>query len=95
MKVYKNKTPVCKNADVLLYGDKIIIDDGCGKHLEFPFAEVTAVAVLGRNKLNIYHDNIVYQLKGGKRFNALKYVNIYFRHKNISKGDEDGKFLGL
>ena len=53
------------------------------------------MSVLGRNKLNFYHDDHVYQFKSDKRFNALKYVNIYFRHKNIIKGDQDGKFLGL
>jgi len=37
----------------------------------------------------------IYQIKGGKRFNALKYVHIYHRYKNIVKGDQDGKFLGL
>ena len=50
---------------------------------------------MGRNKLNIYHGEKLYQLKSGKRFNALKYVNIYYRHKNVSRGDNDGKFLGL
>lgn len=61
----------------------------------FPFAQTDAVTVLGRNKLNIYQGKKVYQLKGGKRFNALKYVHIYHRHRNISRGDENGKFLGL
>ena len=50
---------------------------------------------MGRNKLNIYHGGKVYQLKSGKRFNALKYVNIYHRSKNKSRGDKGGKFLGL
>ena len=51
--------------------------------------------LISKNKLNIYHDKRVYQLKGSKRFNALKYVNIFYRYKNISKGEENGKFLGL
>ena len=37
----------------------------------------------------------IYQLKGGKSFNALKYVHIYHRYKNIIKGDENEQFLGL
>lgn len=93
--VYKRKTLLRKDAGIALYGDRIVIDEGCGNELVFPFAEITAMSVLGRNKLNFYHDEHVYQLKSGKRFNALKYVNIYFRHKNIVKGDRDGKFLGL
>lgn len=59
------------------------------------FDEVSAVTVLGRNKLNIYHGKDLYQLKGGKRFNALKYVNIYYCRKDVRKGDMNGKFLGL
>ena len=53
------------------------------------------ITVLGKNKLNIYHDQKVYQLKGDKRFNALKYMNIFYRHKNIIGGNENGEFLGL
>lgn len=93
--LYKRKVPLRKAASVKLYGDRIVIDEHAEHALVLPFSEVTAASVLGRNKLNIYHDNRVYQFKGGKRFNALKYVNIYYRHKNISGGNENGKFLGL
>lgn len=93
--VYRKKELLRKAAAIALYGDRIVIDEGQENALVLPFSEVSAVAVLGRNKLNIYHGDELYQLKGGKRFNALKYVNIYFRHKNISRGDENGKFLGL
>ncbi len=89
--VYKQKNQLCENAAIELYGDRIVIN----KDLVFPFSDISAVAVLGRNKLNIYHEDKVYQLKGGKRFNALKYVNIYFRHKNIHSKDENRTFLGL
>ena len=30
-----------------------------------------------------------------KRFNALKYVHIYHRYKNVVSENNDGKFLGL
>lgn len=84
-----------KSAVFKLYGDRITVDEDKPYRLILPFSEISAIAVLGRNKLNIYHGDRVYQLKGSKRFNALKYVNIYFRHKNISEGNKDGKFLGL
>ena len=93
--VYKRKELLRKTADIALYGDRVVIDEGRENALVLPFEEVTAMSVLGRNKLNIYYDKKVYQFKGGKRFNALKYVNIYFRYKNIMTGDENGKFLGL
>ena len=93
--VYKNKRQMRKDAQISLYGDRIVIDENGKEALVFPFSEITAAAVLGKNKLNVYHDKKVYQIKGSERFNALKYVNFYYRHKNIIKGDVDGKFLGL
>lgn len=93
--VYKHKLPLRKNAEISLYGNRIGIDENGENPLVLPFSDVTAASVLGRNKLNIYCDNKVYQLKGGKRFNALKYVHIYYAHKNISKGEKVGRFLGL
>lgn len=93
--VYKRKERLCENASVELYGDKIIISGEGLEKMILSFDEVSAVTVLGRNKLNIYHGKDLYQLKGGKRFNALKYVNIYYCRKDVRKGDMNGKFLGL
>ncbi len=93
--IQKRKEPLLKNAALRLYGDRVTVNEGIDNALIFPFDEVSAVTVLGRNKLNIYRGGRVYQFKGDKRFNALKYVHIYYRHKNISRGDENGKFLGL
>jgi len=89
--VNKKKELLYKEAPIALFGDRIEIVDS----LILPFAEVSAISVLGRNKLNVYYGNYVYQFKGGKRFNALKYVNVYYRFQNIARGDMDGKFLGL
>lgn len=93
--VYQHKDLLRKNARLALYGDRVVVDEGSGDAMELRFEDVMAISVLGRNKLNIYHGKRVYQFKGDKRFNALKYVNIYHRYKNISRGDTDGKFLGL
>lgn len=93
--IYERKKPVRQNASIFLYGDRIVIDEGRENELALKFSDISAVSVLGRNKLIIYYGEKLYQLKGGKRFNALKYVNIYYRYKNVSKGDENGKFLGL
>ena len=93
--VYKNKIPFRKNAQLALYGNRVVINEGSKDEMVLLFDDVTALAVLGRNKCNIYHNGKVYQVKSDKRFNALKYVNIYYRYKNTRKGDCDGKFLGL
>ena len=91
----KRKKILRKEASVALYGNRIAIDEGTSGQIILPFDEVTAASCLGRNKLNVYHDGKVYQFKGSVRFNAMKFVNFYYRHKNISRGDLNGKFLGL
>ena len=93
--LYKRKKRIFKNAQIALYGDRIVIDEGTARECALLHEDTDVVTVLGRNKLNIYHGKKVYQLKGGKRFNALKYVHIYYRYRNIARGDTDGKFLGL
>lgn len=93
--LYKRKELLRRDSAVALYGDRIVIDEGMTRELCLPFAELSTVTVLGRNKLNLYHGETLYQLKGDKRFNALKYVQICARSKNIARGDFDVKFLGL
>ena len=93
--VYKTKRVLDKKASIVLYGDRITVNEGSENAYTFSFADVTAVTVLGKNKVNIYHNKQVFQIKGSKRFNALRYVNLCYRHKNILKGEYDGSFLGL
>lgn len=91
--VYKKKIPLMKKMQISLYGDRITVV-GETSHT-FRFDETAAIVVLGKNKLNIYFEDKLYQIKGDKRFNALKYVNIYYRYKNLHDGDGSGTFLGL
>ncbi len=88
--VYKNKKLISSEAPLAIYSNKIRLGD-----MEIAMSEITGFAVLGKNKLNIYHDKKVYQIKGDKRFNALKYLNLFYRYKNLTTGDGNGKFLGL
>ena len=91
---YKRKTHLDKNGEALLYKDKIELTIA-GEKTTLTFEKIDVATVLGRNKLNLYHEGKVYQIKGDKRFNALKYVNLCYRYKNAGKEGEDGKFLGL
>lgn len=93
--VYQKKNLLRENTEISLYGDRLVLDQGSEKELVLPFAEIHAAACLGKNKLNIYHGKMIYQFKGSKRFNAIKYVNLFFRYKNITRGDEHDQFLGL
>lgn len=86
---YKNKKILNKEAVVRLYGDRITVDQRV-----FHFDTAGAVVVLGKNKLNIYDGNEILQLKGSKRFNALKYVHFFHRYQNIKAGEKN-EFLGL
>ncbi len=93
--VYKDKVQLREDAEILLYGDRIVIDQGKENEMVLAFDDIMAISVLGKNKLNIYYGDHLYQLKSHKRFNALKYVNIYFRYRNLIRGDLDAEFLGL
>ena len=93
--VYKTKNVLCKQANLALYGDRITVNEGTDGECVFSFESITAVSVLGKNKINIYHNKQVFQIKGNKRFNALRYVNLCYRHKNMLKGEKHGEFLGL
>ncbi len=90
----KRKLLLAKRARLSLFTDKIEVQTE-SECLSFSFDELSAVAVLGRNKLNIYIDDKIFQFKGDRRFNALKYVNLYYRAEALkTKGSVQG-FLGL
>lgn len=91
---YERKKRLLQAAAVTLYGDRVVLEGG-EEPLTLPFGEVTAAAVLGRNKLNLYHNKRVYQFKGDKRFNALKYLHLYHHFQNLRNGDRHEQFLGL
>ncbi|MBO7215076.1 MAG: 1-acyl-sn-glycerol-3-phosphate acyltransferase [Clostridia bacterium] len=91
---YKKKVSVYKTAKISLYGNRIVIESN-GESMTFDFDRVSALAVLGRNKANIYINGKAYQLKGDKRFNSVKYVNFYYHYVNVKKGEENEQFLGL
>ena len=88
--VGSHKEILQENAAVCLFGDRITVD---GR--SFAFDKVHAVTILGKNKLNIYDGDEIFQLEGSKRFNGLKYLNFYHRYKNLTTGDGSGKYLGL
>lgn len=91
---YKNKAVLTKNGKIRLYGDKICLTiEGAEKTLTME--NIHVATVLGKNKLNVYCGDEVYQMKGDKRFNALKYVHIFYRYKNTHGEDKNGEFLGL
>ena len=91
---YEKKVVISKEAKLTLWGNGIeLYFAGVTQH--YAFDDLGAVTVLGKNKLNIYHGDKLYQVKGNKRFNALKYVHMYNRYLSAKKGEEHASFLGL
>lgn len=43
----------------------------------FPLIEITALTMVGKKKFNFYHNGRILQIKGDKRFCAIKYVHIF------------------
>lgn len=91
----RKKEIVYKTAAMNLFGDRVEILPSDSDPVVYRFEELGAITVLGRNKMNIYYEDKIYQVRGDKHFNALKYVNIFHRSENIRRGDTNGKFLGL
>ena len=89
VKACERKVLLEKKTTLRLYPDRISIGDKV-----CPFDALGAITILGKNKLNVYEGNRILQLEGDKRFNALKYVNLYHHYLNMT-GGENGDFLGL
>lgn len=93
VELYKGKKLLAENVNLALYGDRLEMSGSFAK--TFPFADITTITILGKNKLNIYYEDNVYQIQSDKRFNAVKYLNLFHRYKNLTTEAENGSFLGL
>lgn len=93
--LYKNKELIEKAVRLELKGGAVNIAFKDGSVREIPFSEASAITVLGKNLINIYLKDIIYQIKGDKRFNGLKFVHLYNRSRNIKEGRGNEQFLGL
>ena len=92
---YKNKISLHKETELRLYGNRIEVGSEDAPDFVFPFDETGTVTVLGKNKINLYFGDKLYQFWGCERFNALRYVNIFHHYLNCKEGAEHGQFLGL
>ncbi len=90
----KKHIVISKKACASLFGDRIVVAYKDKEEI-IPFDKTHAMTVLGKNKLNIYIQDKIFQFKADKRFNALKYMNIFYRFKDIKREDNNGRFLGL
>lgn len=64
--------------------------------IEIDNNDIIGMTCLGRKKLGIYlKDKLIYQIKGKDNFNPVKYMNMFYRYKNIKGGNENDRFLGI
>lgn len=94
VEICKKKKRISAAVALTLYADRITVESKAFS-LAMPIDDIRVVTILGKNKLNFYYGDKIYQIKGEKRFNALKYLNLYNRITNIRKGDPTNEFLGL
>ncbi len=94
--VYKKKRLLRRAADIALYGDRVAIGEGSGDELVLPFADMEAASLQILNKLNLCMDSgDVYQIRGGTRFNAMKYINFCYRNHQLSGRNSEPDYLGF
>ena len=93
--VCKRKQLVDKCAELSLYHNAIIFKLSDGEEHKLRFDAISVMSVLGRNKLNIYVGKQIFQIKGDKRFSALKYVNLFYLYRSRKGDEKNGEFLGL
>ena len=91
--LYSKKQLLAENVELALYGDRIEMTGSFTK--TFHFEKLDTITILGKNKLDIYLEDMVYQIQSDKRFNALKYLNLYHRYKNLTSEAQNRSFLGL
>lgn len=90
----KRKKVIAKQATLRLYANRLEISYQDQTKTIY-FDDISSSGVFGKNKLDFYVDRDILQFKGDNSFNAMKYVNLFYKYK-IEKGDiKDGKFLGL
>ena len=99
---YKRKVKLMKECEVKAFSDHIeIVNCENSDLMRVEYSALNAMSVLGKNKFNFYYEDKIYQVKSDEHFNALKYVNIYYRSVNMNKikneedFDESREFLGL
>lgn len=67
--------------------DKLVIYGGKSE-LIFPLSEITALTMVGKKKFNFYYAGKILQVKGNKRFCAIKYVHIFDGLRRLNGGDK-------
>ncbi len=90
----KKKITLSKNAKFKMYPNHFEIEYD-HNHQIYNFDDVISTGVFGKNKINFFIGSDIYQVKGDKQFNPLKYVNFFYKYKIEIGETKDNTFLGL
>lgn len=88
------KCLISKFATLKMYNNRIVIEyfNQCEIYM---FDDISSAGVFGKNKMNFFIKDRTYQFLYDEHFNAMKFVNLYYKYR-IEKGDnKDDYFLGL
>lgn len=87
---YRNKVLLARDAEMKLFGNRVEVGGE-----SWSYDDIKGMSCMGHNKLNIIYKEDMYQIRGDKRFNALKYLHVFYHYEANKKGDNDDEFLGL
>lgn len=91
----KKKQLLMKDVQIEVYPNQWKITDSNGNKRIFFLDDIVSAGVFGRNKISFFTKDEAYQIKSDVHFNAIKYVQLFYKYK-IEKGESiDDKFLGL
>lgn len=90
----KKKQLIDSEATLYMYADRIKIAY-LDKEDTYTFDEISSAGVFGRNKMNFFIGTHTYQFLYDEHFNAMKFVNLYYKYV-MEKGDNNNdQFFGL
>lgn len=89
----KKKVCIAKQVIIKLHPNHYeLVYEGVSKR--FFFKDIVSAGIFGKNKIDFFTKDIAYQIKANRRFNALKYVQFFYKYKSEMEGIHN-EFLGL
>ena len=76
IKFKRKKKLLGGSADISMDENTLTVTGKTGTAV-FRLSEITALTMVGKKKFNFYHKGRILQIKGGKRFCAVKYVHVF------------------
>lgn len=73
---------------VLMNKENLIISDKKEKSV-YPLKDITALTMVGKKKFNFYYGGKILQVKGNKRFCAIKYAHIFDGLRQMNGGEKE------